>query len=262
MLIGITGRIGSGKDSVASIVQELYPELNWQIKGFADKLRKVASLLTGIPAEDMKRQEVKEMVLGEEWWYYHLGYTDNKVSYFEAQKGGYGKMDFDDLQKPTVRSLLQKLGTNGVRDNIHMDAWVNALMCDYRPHIERAFSADRIQAYHCSDCRSCHKGFTGYKRQSVCNECIAAGYKEWPNWLITDCRFPNELEAITSRGGIRIRIVRPDNPYTQSNHPSETSLDDVELLTIINDGNLEQLRIKVKEVFDPIVDRIRASGSC
>ncbi len=226
MIVGITGRAGAGKDSVASIVQELYPEMNFQIKGFADKLRQVASLLTGIPAEDMKRQEVKEQVLGEEWWYYHLGYTDIKVSYFDAQKGGYGKMDFDDLQMMTVRSLLQKLGTNGVRDNVHMDTWGNALMVDYK--MKNVFIGHRM-----SD--------------------DGAIVQRMPNWLIPDTRFPNELEAITSRGGICIRIVRPDNPYPQSNHISETALDGVELMTIINDGNLEQLRLKVKEVFDPIV---------
>ncbi len=236
MLIGFCGRIGSGKDSVASIVQELYPELNWEIKGFADKLRQVASLLTGIPAEDMKKQEVKEMVLGEEWWYYHLGYTDHKISHHEAQKGGYGEMDFDDLVKPTVRSFLQKLGTDAIRHNIHEDGWVNALMCDY-VRIEKIGN------------------------DPVFGEYQALKEAVWPNWLVCDTRFQNELEAITSRGGICIRIVRPDNPYPQSNHESETALDGVELFTIINDGNLEQLKFRVKEVFDPIVDRLRASGA-
>lgn len=240
MIIAFTGRAGGGKDTVATIVQELYPELNWQIKGFADKLRQVASILTGIPAEDMKKQEVKEIVLGEEWWYYHLGYTDHKVSYQEAQNGGYGEMDFDDLVQPTVRSFLQKLGTDAVRYNIHEDGWVNALMADCKP-----IGAHPVPG----------ETFT-----------LPDGEKinlEWtyPNWLITDCRFPNELEAITSRGGICIRIVRPDNPYPKSNHESETALDGVELLTIINDGNLEQLKFRVKEVFDPIADRLRAGGA-
>lgn len=273
MLLGITGRAGSGKDSVASIVQGLYPELNWQIKGFADKLRQVASLLTGIPAEDMKRQEVKEKQLGEEWNYYKSWYRmdgrrhDVEKKFLSAiesidfaeRRGGYAE-DCEEHEM-TVRQFLQELGTQGVRDSVHPNAWVNALMVDYKPYIDRRFEGDRItQGYHCSDCVSCHKDFIGWKRQRACNECIDAGFKEYPNWIVCDTRFPNELKAITSRGGICIRVVRPDNPYPQSNHISETALDGVELLTIINDGNLDQLRIKVKEVFDPIVHRIRSGG--
>jgi hypothetical protein len=30
-----------------------------------------------------------------------------------------------------------------------------------------------------------------------------------PNWIITDMRFPNEMEAIVEKGGITINIVRP-----------------------------------------------------
>jgi hypothetical protein len=258
-IIALTGRAGSGKDTVASVVQELYPEMNWQIKGFADKLRQVASLLTGIPADDMKKQEVKEMVLGEEWWYYHLGYTDHKISYHEAQNGGYGEMDFDDLTQLTVRSFLQKLGTDAVRDNIHENAWVNALMCDYN---EIVFKHIWHKGEYWCTCMKCNEKFTGHKLQRFCKPCCDIEYRSWPNWLITDCRFPNELAAITAKNGICIRIIRPDNPYPQSNHISETALDGVELTTIINDGNLDQLKLSVQEIFDPIAHRVRTSGSC
>lgn len=201
MIIGITGKIGSGKDTVATIVKELYPEMEWQIKGFADKLRQVASLLTGIPAEDMKGQEVK----AQEVWEFNM----------------------------TLRQLLQRLGTNAIRNNLHPNAWVNALMVDYI----------RIEK-------------TG--NDPVFGEYQALKEDVWPNWLVTDTRFPNELNAITDKGGICIRIVRLDNPYPSSNHISETALDGVELLTIINDGNINQLRNRVKEVFDPIVHRLRS----
>jgi hypothetical protein len=210
-IIALTGRAGSGKDTVASIVQELYPELNCQIKGFADKLRQVASLLTGIPAEEMKKQEVKALEGGPEW--------DNM----------------------TLRTFLQKLGTDAIRDGLHANSWCNALMCDYNPlHEENHFQKlARIQGL----------------------PDVLQYHPEYPNWLITDCRFPNELEAIASRSGICIRIVRPDNPYPVSNHQSETALDGVELLTITNDGSLDKLKLRVQEIFDPIVNRIRSGGT-
>lgn len=40
--------------------------------------------------------------------------------------------------------------------------------------------------------------------------------------IIADCRFPNEVDAIKSVGGIVIKLTR--NPYN-SNHSSETALD-------------------------------------
>jgi hypothetical protein len=80
-----------------------------------------------------------------------------------------------------------------------------------------------------------------------------------PNWIITDMRFPNELEAVVKRNGITIRVVRPHG-YTDPNtgvykemplsyHLSETSLDDAEFdYTILNDGSLEDLVKKVREI--------------
>lgn len=241
MIVGITGRAGSGKDTVASIAQELYPELNWQIKGFADKLRQVASLLTGIPADEMKKQEVKERFLPSEW--------NDRITNRNGNTYGVSM---------TVRDLLQRLGTDAVRDKLHPNSWVNALMCDYQ---EIVFNHKWHRGEYWNKCLKCKDMFIGHKLQRFCQPCRQVEYRSWPNWLITDCRFPNELEAITSRGGICVRIVRPDNPYPKSNHESETALDGVELLTIINDGNIDQLRIKVKEILDPIIDRLCAGSA-
>jgi hypothetical protein len=225
MIIGLAGRAGSGKDTVATIVQELYPDLSWQIKGFADKLRQVASLLTGIPAEEMKKQEVKERILWAEW-----DYTKEVSQPWESRKTVNAGM--------SVRAMLQKLGTDAIRDGLHENAWVNALMVDYKVD-------DNILMFN-------PRYGPPYPKN--------LGTGKYPNWLIPDTRFPNELEAITSRGGICIRVVRPNNPYPKSDHISETALDGVELLTIINDGNLDQLKLRVQEVFDPIVHRIRSGG--
>jgi hypothetical protein len=73
-----------------------------------------------------------------------------------------------------------------------------------------------------------------------------APYHEDDNIVVTDCRFPNEAQAIRSRGGYIWRIERygvgPANA-----HESETSLDDYEFdLTIKNDGTLEEFRDKVQ----------------
>lgn len=41
--------------------------------------------------------------------------------------------------------------------------------------------------------------------------------------IITDCRFPNEVDAIKKRGG---KVIRLTKKYDSSTHPSETILDD------------------------------------
>ena len=58
---------------------------------------------------------------------------------------------------------------------------------------------------------------------------------------MADVRFPNEAEAITSAGGILVRVVRPGHE-TADAHPSETAMDGYPVhVQVVNDGSLEQL---------------------
>ncbi len=258
-LIGLVGKIGSGKDTVASIVQELYPELNWQVKGFADKLRQIVSLLTGIPTEDMKRQEVKDMVLSEEWNYFTGGYRIDGISYdhgpFKSEKdfidtlpsSAYSEVCIE--TEMTLRMLLIEIGMK-IRE-VNKNAWVNALMCNYK---EVVFKHTWHRGDYWGTCGKCDEKFIGHKLQRVCEPCCNIEHRSWPNWLVCDTRFQNEHQAIISRQGICVRIIRPNNPFPQSSHESETALNDVKLLTIVNNGSIEQLRLRVKEVFDPILE--------
>jgi DNA-binding NtrC family response regulator len=97
MIIGLSGYAGVGKDTVAKYITEIDP--TFKIKKFSGKLKEVASLLTGVPAKNFESQEFKHMEL-------------------------YG-------WDMTVRELLQRLGTEAIRDGLHEDAWVNALFADY-----------------------------------------------------------------------------------------------------------------------------------
>jgi hypothetical protein len=70
-------------------------------------------------------------------------------------------------------------------------------------------------------------------------------------YVITDARFPNEAEAITSRGGSVWRIERKGNgPAVQPDgtvHRSETSLDDWNFdATLHNYGSLEEFHDAVR----------------
>ena len=72
-----------------------------------------------------------------------------------------------------------------------------------------------------------------------------------PNWIITDMRFPNEMEAIVKRGGLTIKVIRPveKSKTTARLHPSETALDKATFdYEIINDGSVDDLIAKVRQI--------------
>jgi hypothetical protein len=120
----------------------------------------------------------------------------------EGVKNSYLSKEWDREDGPIkYRQVLQWVGTEAMRNCLHTNVWVNALFSEYK------------------------MGENG----------------EYPNWIITDVRFPNEAEAIRDRGGVVIRVNRP-SIISQSNHPSEISLDHYDFDYVIeNDGGLHQL---------------------
>lgn len=75
------------------------------------------------------------------------------------------------------------------------------------------------------------------------------------NVIITDGRFPDEIDAVIERGGIHIRLYRDHNIEVHgTSHASETSLDntsDADYI-IVNDGSIAELEamaeILIKEI--------------
>ena len=208
MIISVSGKINSGKDTVGEIVQIISasphftdeaivrflgrPQLHplWENKKFADKLKDMACMLLGCTREQLEDREFKEKELGPEWDFYQpekfgvKGFVlDANVSYGEKLYRGLVK------QKMTPRLLMQLIGTECGRQIIHPNIWVNALMSEYkRPsHWENRYY-DEVNK----------KGLAG--REEV--------WGDLPNWIITDMRFPNEMEAVKDRGGISIRVDR------------------------------------------------------
>ena len=80
---------------------------------------------------------------------------------------------------------------------------------------------------------------------------LFADYKKKSNWIITDMRFPNEMEAVVKRHGITIRVTRPvkKSKNTPKLHSSETALDKAKFdYEIINDGSMEKLVKKIRKI--------------
>lgn len=223
MIIGVSGYAGSGKDTVGELIQyveatdsgfDFYgkkPEFRkgawnweeisgWEIKKWAGKLKVIASILTGIPVKEFEDRDFKESYLGDEW--------DYCVPY-ESDAPWVAEGETTEVRM-SVREFLQKLGTEGLRDGLHKNVWVNALMADYKaPKMDQ---------------------------------------RNPSKWIITDTRFPNEAQAIKDKRGIIIRVERPGVDPTNL-HESETALDDYPFdYVIVNDGSIKDLEIKVREI--------------
>ena len=226
MIIGINGKIGSGKDTIGSIIQYLTDDLNknnpkeftewvdggfhasdWKVKKFAGKLKEIAALLTGCTIEQLEDQEFKKQPLGFDW---RSGHCIGAAS--------------------TYRELLQLLGTEIMRDKVHPNVWVNALFADYHATLNKGMDESFNEQF-----------LTG--RSEI--------HYKIPKWIITDMRFPNELEAVKAKDGITIRVNRINrwNKLQDIEHASETALDNAKFDYVIdNDGTIEDLIKKVKVI--------------
>lgn len=209
-LISVSGKKGSGKNLVAAIITDLtYDQAHWEVKSFADKLKYITCSLIGCTREQLENREFKEKELGEEWWYWCIFKTSQRVSYLNNKE--FDKSDLSvNLIKPTVRELLQEVGTDAMRNVIHPNIWVNGLFADYNASSK---------------------------------------------WIISDTRFPNEIESIKKHNGLTIRInrdsfLRTGKVFYTDNHESETALDDYQGFDYVinNNGTIKALKEVVKDI--------------
>jgi hypothetical protein len=77
--------------------------------------------------------------------------------------------------------------------------------------------------------------------------------KRGGNYVIPDVRYENELRAIEQRGGLMIRVVRPDNPTPQTNSASNSDLSGFDMITIENSGQVGDLLSKVISVTEQYI---------
>jgi len=150
-------------------------------------------------------------------------YGFKKVSFAAALKRGCMEMfglteeqvygDLKEVVDPywgvTPRLILQKVGTECMRNTYDQDIWVKSVE----------------------------------KRVTT----------EGGNWVITDCRFPNEAVAIKKWGGVVVRLDRPQAGASGgiASHPSEVAMESYDEWDHIinNEGeSLEELYIKVDKL--------------
>ncbi len=73
--------------------------------------------------------------------------------------------------------------------------------------------------------------------------------KKYPDVVISDCRFPNEAEAIKEVGGILIRICRDNKRDGSGYHLSEEFCDKLHVdFELDNNGTLEEMAEGIKQI--------------
>lgn len=100
LIIGISGKIGSGKSTVTKFLIDNMQEFNFVEKSFAYNVKAIASIISGLPIEVAMSQEGKNRELPL-----------------------YGNM--------TVGKLLQVIGTDLFRDHFDDMVWVKSLFAPY-----------------------------------------------------------------------------------------------------------------------------------
>lgn len=103
VLIGLTGKAGAGKNTVADIICELIPGAEqYSLAG---------------PLKDMALA-IDPLIWIEK---FSGGYSTSLAEYVRDTSWDFAK------QKPSVRRFLQRLGTEGVRGTFGDDAWVDLM---------------------------------------------------------------------------------------------------------------------------------------
>jgi len=176
-LIAIRGKAGAGKDTVADYLVEKY---GYQKMSFAHPLKRIVAILTG--------------------WRYDF------VNGATPEYRRLRETLIHPVYKMTCRQLLQFVGTELFRDQLHPEVWVQCL----RQDIEALFNEDP--------------------------EALV---------IVTDCRFPNEAEMLLKLGGRMLHIQRPMAASCllgeTSQHSSEKDFNTSNEQIIHNNGTLDQL---------------------
>lgn len=227
----------------------------YENKKFAAMIKTFACMLIGCTTEQLEDREFKEKPLGKEWDLYNLlagnneFYALNKT--LDELKNTFTKTYNEGryvTKSMTPRLLLQLLGTEAGREIIHPNLWVIALFSTYRDKdltFEEKIKLAKSQGTEVQD-----DDWTGLEEE-LSRRFDLDGEKRHrkSKWIITDVRFPNEVEAIKSRGGMLIKIERPRLKLSKHEHSSETALDhytDWDLV-IQNDGTIVELFNKISK---------------
>lgn len=183
MLIGLVGKAGAGKDTVADYLIAAH---GFEKLSFAAALKAAVLALNpkvgfGPPIDGSPAQQVFRVadVVARDGW------------------------DTAKREIPEVRRLLQVMGTEVGRQILGENVWVGLVARQIEPR---------------------------------------------KNYVITDVRFPNEVQFVRSLVGTVVQITRPNNPHAiAATHASE-QLEVQPDFVLSNDGSLAQLNERTDQL--------------
>lgn len=214
-LIGISGFAGSGKDTVGTIIQYLScPNPGTSLEDILNEpkyhnewwLDETSGWETKSWARKLK--QICSIITGIPLQ--NFDDQEFKKTYLGPEWGVFHKTIKNERGYPidvenrliTVREMLQMVGTDCLRNTFNYNIWINALMADYVPTEDGSL----------------------------------------PNWIITDTRFLNEIDAIKKRDGKIIRVERKGfkPPNAHSSEMELASYKDFDCI-LYNNGTIEDL---------------------
>lgn len=261
MIIGLAGKSSVGKDESAHIINYLcskseLPYKDWkkhyifssaildkfENKKFADRIKDIICLLIGCTRTQLEDRDFKENSLGEDWntyviYHYKIpgeykrcGSAEEAINELSKLTGFRRQNYYIQEEVITPRLLMQLLGTEFGRKLVHPNLWVSSLFVDYKLEFKNN------PFYHTKNI------------YDVSEEDEINNLPMFPNWIISDVRFPNEIEAIKKRDGILIKLVRDTG--LNSTHGSEIALDNYPWTDYVidNNGTIEELVEKLREI--------------
>lgn len=196
-LIGLYGKIGSGKDTVCKIIQTLSSDIFYNkvmIHLFPDNPKSLDNVLK---LDWVKFMKWKENSQPEDMYNEFESFEAQRfagvlkrmvstltgATYKELNDNEFKKLKDDTLDK-TYRELLQTVGES-LRQDVDKDIWIKSLFRQFDEHTK---------------------------------------------WIITDLRHQNEYETIIKSGGVVIKIKGIEEGVSDKvkSHISETGLDHLE----------------------------------
>jgi hypothetical protein len=241
MIIGLSGKKGAGKDTVGAFIREATATLGWngQEHDLTDRAKCLAL------ADPIKQIAVDYFgVTKEDAW----GSQDTKENTLVNWR-------WDEIPSDKRKNTIKVVG--GVRVNLNPLMTVRELLQWIGTELFR---------------ETMHTDFWVKATLNL----IRGKHKHFAHHVITDVRFPNEVQGVSAESGINIRIVRPGLNSTDT-HASETSLDSEDQkwiksigyseaddragwkqapnecsfdIILFNNGNLDDLKRVVKDIVD------------
>lgn len=211
-ILVLTALKGSGKDSVADYIIKNYP--NWEKDSFAGTLKDAVSAIFGWDRKMLAGETPEDRVKREE-----------KDDYWSE------KLGFD----VTPRNILQKFGTECVRNHFHKNIWVDSL------HKKLIDSEKNIII---TDCRFKNEINMLKSKGAVF---IRIERPPFPNWFKT-------VQKLNNGNSLNFEELQVKIPELREVHQSEVDwigYDNPDYI-LENDGTLEDLYVKVDEIMKGI----------